>query len=61
MTVRDSDSCQHTDAELEKRKTWLTQEGIDPTESTCHNCDKKRTCLYSYDLYNTNDDCLASK
>jgi len=28
---------------------------------TCCNCSEKMTCKYSYDFYNTNGDCLASK
>ena len=28
---------------------------------TCNTCDEKNSCLYAWDLYNTNGDCLAEK
>ncbi len=28
---------------------------------TCGNCDKRYECPFSFDLYNTNGDCLANK
>jgi len=43
----------------EKKERW----GKMPLEEdfTCHECLDKDVCQYSFDLYNTNGDCLAFK
>ncbi len=32
-----------------------------PLKFTCHKCDEVDTCVYAFDLYNINRDCLANK
>ena len=35
--------------------------GCDIDDCTCNDCSDKETCIYAFDLYNTNGDCLAEK
>lgn len=35
--------------------------GYDVDDCTCNICPDSDSCKYSFDLYNTNGDCLASK
>lgn len=42
----------------------LIDSGVNPKtieEFTCNNCDDVDKCIWSYDLYNIDGDCLAQK
>ena len=41
--------------EIEKRL------GNDRKLYTCFKCRSKKTCKFSYDVYNTDEDCIADK
>lgn len=42
-------------------KELLSRNPIDIEDYTCYNCCSWQVCPYSFDYYNTDGDCLASK
>lgn len=59
-----SDETKYFDPPLTEHMIVLRKRGWNYDElgkCTCTGCHNERTCLYSYDTYNSNDDCLADK
>lgn len=43
------------------RRMEVFKQLTDDAKCTCRGCANEFTCLYTYDSYNTSDDCLADK
>lgn len=55
----------HSDDQLQKRRSRMIRDlkkhRVDYSEITCDECEVRSRCLESYDIYNTDGDCLAIK
>ena len=47
--------------EKDEMREAFEERGYNIADCTCSECDIRRDCIYAFDLYNTNGDCLAAK